>query len=176
MNTLTQTEAQRLARTLMLTHGVGYMDFKWGRGKSRIAACHYWIENGKHLPYEIRFSAVFLPHLDRDRFIKVMLHEIAHAKAPGDQHGPKWAAECRKLGISPDRCENNLPSAPATAVTSECSVCGTDTGGQHRLPLRVYKHKGCGGVIKWFRHGKEVSLAAMPARYRAEYARSRFAD
>lgn len=36
--------------------------------------------------------------------LQTILHEIAHALAPFDHHGPTWERKCRELGIIPARC------------------------------------------------------------------------
>ena len=36
-----------------------------------------------------------------------ILHEVAHALTPGDNHGPLWRRVCRQIGARPERCYTN---------------------------------------------------------------------
>jgi hypothetical protein len=43
----------------------------------------------------------------------------------------------------------------------------------HRLPLRVYWHRGCGkskaDALVWFKNGTKVPISSMPKRFRDEW-------
>lgn len=51
-----------------------------------------------------------------------ILHEIAHALEPWDAHGPRWAAQCVRLGAAPTRCKPGLNAPPKWIAT--CATCG----------------------------------------------------
>ena len=57
-----------------------------------------------------------------------ILHEIAHALTPGDNHGPRWRAMCIKLGANPVRCyrehEVISPPRPPARYKLGCAACG----------------------------------------------------
>jgi predicted SprT family Zn-dependent metalloprotease len=62
-----------------------------------------------------------------DEVRETLLHEIAHALTPGDGHGEKWKAMCRKLGIRAKRCftadEVKLPARRASRMEIGCVTC-----------------------------------------------------
>lgn len=171
-------EIEREARRLMTAHGVGSLAFEFDRGKRRIGATHF---RGAgvgsiqfKLPTKITLSKHFAVLLSEQEIREVILHEIAHALAGYDaNHGPKWKAHARALGIEAKACKATTVR-PEYSVKGECSTCGKVVHSAHRLPLRVYFHHLCGGpidggLIHWYREGKRVRFADMPARYRTEF-------
>lgn len=172
--------ARKLAKSLLTQHGFGRLTFEFDRGKRRIAACHsmnleslsgkrYWI------PVKVTLSKHYAVHMTEEEVRMAILHEIAHAKTPGEGHGPKWKAEARKLGVPAEAC-TQLSNSPEPAVQGACPVCNQVISKMHRMPLRVYWHNGCGDKnrpLRWFKHGNMVPLNEMPARYRAESLRIR---
>lgn len=167
---------ERQARALMTAHGVGSLAFEFDRGKRRIGATHFVRIGNTVLPKKITISRHFAEILSDDEIRETMLHEIAHALAGhAAGHGPRWQAEARKLGIKGDRCKATS-AAPEKSVKGWCPVCEKVAMQQHRLPLRVYWHAGCGSrnsPLRWFKDGKAVHLDDMPQRFRSEYARLR---
>lgn len=172
-------EALTLGKALMSQHGFGHIPMRISGQKRAIASFVHYRPKGQSafLPWEIRFSRYYLPQLDRDAFVEVMLHEIAHGKAgPKMGHGPVWKAEARKLGIDPKRCHEDETIKPP-----EASVVGVCPNGheakQHRLPLRVSTCHRCQSsfnmdyVFAWYKHGSRVPQSMMPKRYREEMAR-----
>lgn len=169
---------EREAKMLMTAHGVGSLAFAFDNGKRRIAACHVTIigkgsYNEIHIPHKITLSRHYAALLTIEEIRDTMLHEIAHALTPGDGHGAKWKSKARELGIKPDRCKaaSARPEAPVKGMCPKCDKVISET---HRLPLRVYFHKTCGRKfpLRYFKDGRLVRLNDMPARYRAEFARS----
>lgn len=57
-----------------------------------------------------------------------LLHEIAHALSPGDNHGRCWRAKCREIGAKPRRCytDETVASPPRRPAQYEwgCPPCG----------------------------------------------------
>ena len=38
-----------------------------------------------------------------EKVVDTALHEIAHALTPGDEHGPRWVAACKRIGALPEQ-------------------------------------------------------------------------
>lgn len=174
------SDAETMARDLMTKHGVGHVSFQFDRGKSRLGVCkHEGVKNAYgdvvRIPTVIGLSRHYVELLPENEIRDVILHEIAHALAlaKGDRgHGQTWKTIARSIGATGDRCAT--PSAaPAASVEGFCPLCMKVVMKQHRLPLRVYWHSGCGkskaDALSWFKDGKRVRLEDMPARYRAEW-------
>jgi predicted SprT family Zn-dependent metalloprotease len=72
----------------------------------------------------IELSRHFVENHSEEEIKEVILHEIAHALLKGieEGHGPLWKAECRRLGISPDRCYD-APNMPSGKWEAKCSIC-----------------------------------------------------
>lgn len=79
---------------------------------------------------------------------KTFLHELAHALAPGDKHGPKWKAVMRAIGEPVERCHSYDSMSPAQKVVAVCDTCGHPLSRTRRLARgRRYMHRGCGGMF-----------------------------
>lgn len=112
-------EARELACGLMARHGLEGWHFGFDRARRRLGACHY---AGRR----ITLSGPLVELNDVATVRDTVLHEIAHALAPGAGHGPAWRAACRRVGARPARCvpehEVTLPQAPYALV---CDRCGS---------------------------------------------------
>lgn len=87
-----------LAMRHMLANGLSGWSFRWGQARNQAGVCSYGTKT-------IGLSRRIMAGWSIARAEQTILHEIAHAKAgPGTHHGPKWAAECAKLGIEARRC------------------------------------------------------------------------
>lgn len=174
-------EAERMALDLMTHHGVGHVRFEFNGGKKMLGVCHHYglkDANGRmiRIPSKIELSKHYVQLLPKDEIRDVILHEIAHALALGKGergHGYMWKTIARTIGAKPERCAR--PSAkPEASVKGQCPVCEKVVMEQHRLPLRVSWHRGCGdrhNVLTWFKNGRKMSVDEMPARYQNEYMR-----
>lgn len=169
-------ETEKQARALMAAHGVAHLDFAFDNGKRRLGATHFI--GGK--PIKITLSKHFVQKQTPDEVRDTVLHEIAHALAGRTAgHGPKWKAQARAIGANPQRCSDTT-ARPEAAVQGFCPNCQTVTAQMHRLPLRVYYCAPCvksrkvrvgepSMALKWSKNGRDMDLAQMPARYRAEW-------
>lgn len=99
------TQVKTLALKLMEKHGVGHLDFEFSRTKRAIGSCHMRRNHitGVVTPTKITLSRYWMPRLPDCEVVDTILHEIAHALTPGDGHGAKWRAMCRKIGANPER-------------------------------------------------------------------------
>jgi predicted SprT family Zn-dependent metalloprotease len=90
-------DAQIMAWSLLEKHGLHNWFFRFDYAKRRFGSCDYrnrTITLSKHLT-ELNTKGEV-----RD----TILHEIAHALTPGDNHGLRWQQKCLELGAKPMRC------------------------------------------------------------------------
>lgn len=113
--------AEGLARQLMNEHGLSHWTFAFDRAERRFGLCS-WTHK------RITLSAKLTLLNDIEPVRETILHEIAHALAPGDGHGPIWRAMCRKLGIPAERCFTEkdvvLPARKPSRYEVGCLRCG----------------------------------------------------
>ncbi|MEJ2288248.1 MAG: SprT-like domain-containing protein [Deinococcales bacterium] len=131
---MTLDQARALATTLMAEHGLTGWSFAFDRARRRLGSC-------QPARRRITLSAPLTRLNDVEVVRDTVLHEIAHALTPGDGHGARWRAACRRLGARPQRLaaagDVVLPPAPHVLV---CDRCG------HRYPRyrRTRLHYACG--------------------------------
>lgn len=96
------------------------------RLKRALGRCHY----RKKL---LELSEAFIDANDWHAVRDVLLHEVAHAMAPGDGHGAQFAKACRMLGVSNRAC-GRLSDYDGAAPTwaTVCTCCGKRTGESFR--------------------------------------------
>jgi predicted SprT family Zn-dependent metalloprotease len=90
-------EARNLATDLMRQHGLAGWTFRFDRARRRFGSC-------QPTRRTITLSRALTLLNDLDQVRDTLLHEIAHALTPGDNHGPRWKAKCVELGAKPERC------------------------------------------------------------------------
>jgi hypothetical protein len=175
-NPMNLSEIERDARALMTLHGVGSLTFEFDNARRRLGVCKSRIINKGTsqevwIPHTISISKHYAVLLRPDEIHDLMLHEIAHALAPGDGHGPKWKMKARALGIKGDRCV--APSAsPESPITSKCPECDA-TGKHHRLPRALYVCKvHRNKAFIYYRDGKRVPFSSMPDLYQQRVNRA----
>jgi predicted SprT family Zn-dependent metalloprotease len=135
--------AQHLARDLMRQHGLADWTFKFDHARRRFGSCRTrakLITLSRHLTFLNTEAEV------RD----TILHEIAHALCPGDNHGPAWRAMCRQIGAKPTRCytDNEVTSPPRRPARFEigCPKCNWWTE-RRRLTRRKLICAKCRGEV-----------------------------
>jgi predicted SprT family Zn-dependent metalloprotease len=117
-------------------HGVGDWRFDFDRAKRRLGCCHYGTRT-------ITLSRPLTQLNTVDVVRDTLLHEIAHALAPGAGHGPRWKRTAAQLGAVPRSCASadsvTLPPAPFALV---CDGCQTRLE-RYRRPRRRYVCRSC---------------------------------
>src|ERR1700760_1168305 len=95
----------------MHQHGLVGWTFRFDNARRRFGSCRY----GSKL---ITLSRPLVYLNDVEQVRDTILHEIAHALAPGDKHGPRWRAACVKVGAIPKRCytDDAVRSPPRAAA------------------------------------------------------------
>lgn len=127
--------AERMARKLMLDHGLYGWNFKWDNAARRFGQCDYskaTISMSKQLTVQRTEAAVR----------NTILHEIAHALTPGAGHGPKWRAKALAIGCSGERCSSDSVQVKANWR----GICpgGHDHGTRIRRPGTNARPRSCG--------------------------------
>ncbi|HZZ43842.1 MAG TPA: SprT-like domain-containing protein [Tepidisphaeraceae bacterium] len=136
-------EARDLAVRLMREHGLAGWGFRFDRARRRFGSCR-WTERVITLsrPLVILNS----PEQVRD----TILHEIAHALAPGDGHGAAWRQKCREVGAMPRRCYTDeevvSPARGAAPYRMGCRSCEWWVE-RRRIVRRKYVCAKCRGAV-----------------------------
>ncbi len=113
--------AQFLAKGLLREHGLADWAFQFDHARRRFGSC-------APTRRTITLSRTLTFLNDEAEVRDTLLHEIAHALTPGDGHGARWKAACRRIGARPERCyeEDEVvvpPRTPARYVIG-CTKCG----------------------------------------------------
>ena len=131
--------AHRLARALLLEHGLSNWTFKYDRAARRFGSCAY---RGRTITLSWKLTMLN----DEPQVRNTILHEIAHALAPGAGHGPTWRAACARLGIEAERCftaqQVAMPARRASRYEVGCPRCAW-WHPRHRLGGRTLICKAC---------------------------------
>ncbi|QIN94173.1 SprT-like protease [Streptomyces phage Wakanda] len=114
--------AERMARKLMMEHGLYGWNFKWDRAARRFGQCDY-------SKATISMSRKLTVQRTEDAVRNTMLHEIAHALTPGDGHGPKWRAKALAIGCNGKRCSDD----PVKIEPNWLGVCPSGHKAAERL-------------------------------------------
>jgi predicted SprT family Zn-dependent metalloprotease len=131
--------ARHLARTLMQQHGLRDWQFRFDHARRRFGSCRY-----RSKLITLSKPLTFLNSEEQVR--DTILHEIAHALTPGDGHGWRWKAACRKLGADPKRCydEEEVVAPPRRVARYQmgCARCDWWVD-RHRLSRRNLVCRQC---------------------------------
>src|SRR4051812_18501566 len=113
-------EARILATDLMRQHGLTGWTFHFDGARRRFGSCQ-----PARKRITLSRALTLLNNLDQIR--DTILHEIAHALTPGDNHGDKWRAKCVEIGARPERCyqadEVLAPARRAATYRIGCPRC-----------------------------------------------------
>lgn len=135
--------AKTLALELMRKHGLAGWRFRYDLARRRFGCC---IPSEKIIA--LSRPLVLLNSVEQVR--DTILHEIAHALTPGDHHGAKWKAMCRRIGAKPERCfKPDQVETPALAPTYYEIGCPTCDWWAPRRQLTVSRHlcRKCRGKV-----------------------------
>ena len=136
-------EARSLARSLLKANGLDDWTFRFDRATRRFGSCR---------PAEraITLSAPLTALNPEAEVRDTLLHEIAHALTPGDGHGPRWKAACRRVGAKPVRCYRETdvvaPPRPPARWQVGCPACGW-WAERRRLPTRPLVCRACRSAV-----------------------------
>lgn len=83
-----------------------------------------------------------------------ILHEIAHALAPGHGHNHVWKQVCHRIGARPERCYDSeavkMPNAPYGLY---CPTCDEVIADRFRRTKTLYLHNQCMTQVEWITYG-----------------------
>jgi predicted SprT family Zn-dependent metalloprotease len=146
--------ARDLARSLMAEHGLGGWIFRFDHARRRFGSC-------APTKKRITLSRPLTLLNDEAEVRDTILHEIAHALAPGDGHGRAWKAACARLGARPVRCytDEMVVSPPRRAAPYQvgCPRCGWWQD-RHRLTRRKLVCRRCRARVVF----REAQVAVSP--------------
>lgn len=150
-----KNRAEHQARLLIAANGLDPNLFKWNRGKSLLGQMGY---NINHLTDTITITSISLSSywteaMSEDEVREIMLHEIAHALLPRENHGWRFKQKVRELGgVARDHCYS--PSKETRARMEQIAPplwVGSCKGGHtvtaHRAPTVV---RSCGKCSRKF--------------------------
>lgn len=110
-------EARTLALQLMNEHGLQRWTFRIDKSKVRFGYC-----NWRHGRISLSGPLTELNNLDKVR--DTILHEIAHALTPFQDHNATWKLKAQSIGANPMACYNTtdvkLPPSPWHAICPKC--------------------------------------------------------
>lgn len=109
------TDADIIARDLVLHHLGADWWVRWNNKKSVLGSCHYKEQI-------IFLSKAFMAVNDEKQLRDTVLHEIAHAKVgPDHGHDRVWKVQALALGARPVRCAA-APVAPKYNWIGRCPL------------------------------------------------------
>ncbi|HEY2587403.1 MAG TPA: SprT-like domain-containing protein [Tepidisphaeraceae bacterium] len=129
----------------MAQHGLAGWSFRFDHAKRRFGSC-------QHRERTITLSRPLVLLNDVAEVRDTILHEIAHALTPGDGHGPKWRAACRRVGARPVRCYSDhtvrSPARPPAPYRLGCGRCDWWVERRRRTRTR-YICRRCSGPLTY---------------------------
>lgn len=126
------SDIPHIAAHLLEQHGLAQRGwrFEWDRAKVRAGCCQY---RKKAITLSRHYVELNVAEHPED-IVDTILHEIAHALAPGDGHGKKWKAACSQVGAVPKRCyDSDVVDMPERQLVAKCPNCGKEFR-RHKQP------------------------------------------
>jgi predicted SprT family Zn-dependent metalloprotease len=144
-NSLNLFEARHLATTLLRQHELHDWTFRFDHARRRFGSC----QPTRRL-ITLSRALTLLNGINQVR--DTILHEIAHALTPGDNHGAKWRAMCRRIGAKPERCYANdeviAPARREAPFQIGCTKCLWWVD-RRRVTRRQLQCKTCRSPVIW---------------------------
>lgn len=130
-------EAQILAEQLISQFGLTDYHFEFDNAVERFGYCS---EHKKLISLSKQLTELNSQEAVKD----TILHEIAHALTPHQNHNEVWQRVCKAIGGNGQRCyDNNETETPLTKYTAHCPNCSKDV-----LRNKKNKHLFCGDCYK----------------------------
>lgn len=104
------------------------------RCRDRVGQCLYQEKT-------LELSKWYILHNDKKEVLDTILHEIAHAMTPGQDHNKKWKETAISIGCSGQRCYGTeVQGVPDPKWYAKCVACGREFKWQ-RLSRNKQKSK-----------------------------------
>lgn len=140
--------AELLAKELINQH-LTYLDwkFKFDNAKRRFGRCQYGTKT-------ISLSKPLVIANDEAQVRDTILHEIAHALAPGHGHDNHWKNRCRAIGANPQRCYSaDEVSGVIAPYGLYCPTCDVVIEERYRRTQGIRIHRACNTQVEWVAYG-----------------------
>lgn len=150
------TDVPHIATYLLEKYGLlqqGW-SFAWDNARRRAGACHYGTKRVTLSRHFVALNVADKP----EEVMDTILHEVAHALAPGNHHGDEWKAACVLVGAKPQRCYDSKEVAmPQGKYVATCGGCGNQYR-RHKAPKRRHYCIKCGPTVGLltFRHEDQI--------------------
>jgi len=138
--------AKRRAIRLMKKHNLTNLgwSFRFDKATKRFGCCNYTRR-------EISLSKGLVESNSWNQVKDTILHEIAHALTPGEQHSYAWKQKAIEIGCNGERCySSNEVNDCVTKYLYECKGCKK----QSSLSRMVSRLKACGDCCRAYNYGK----------------------
>ena len=114
------TNAQLKANELIKKYGLSDYKFEFDNAVSRFGYC----SNTNKI---ISLSKKLTELNTEQAVIDTILHEIAHALTPYQNHNEVWQRVCKAIGGNGERCyDDKLTITPLSKWTAHCANCSED--------------------------------------------------
>lgn len=139
-------EARNLALELMRHHGLSGWSFRFDHARRRFGSCRL-----REKAITLSRPLTILNSVEQVR--DTLLHEIAHALTPGDNHGSRWRAACLRIGANPKRCytEEEVTSPPRRPAPYRlgCRSCDWWVERRRKMSGKRYVCAKCRGPLTY---------------------------
>ena len=127
---------------LMSRHGLAGWSFAWDDSTVRFGVCKYRTKT-------IGLSRRLVELNGEEEVRNTIVHEIAHALAPGSGHGRAWKRKALEIGARPERCYAAKDvKAPTRKFTGRCPSCALTVARDRRTRCACRR---CHARIIWKR-------------------------
>lgn len=146
------TEAKKLLREQLDKYELYHVEARMNGRLTRAFGRYRWNTISGHRCVELSTQLVKIN--DRDRILKTILHEIAHALTEGHGHDNVWRAKLLEIGGDGKRCYDRTDTNVLETQRSSklyklvCQDCGEDRFGRYRRKMNRYVHPNCGGKLE----------------------------
>ena len=131
-------EAILVGAKILIENGLKDWKIKLSNRRTALADCN-------NTRKTIRFSKHFVRVAERDEFIGVAYHEVAHALLPSwVHHGPEFVKKCIEISPNADYVTRNHP-VPIHKFETNCPECGAEGHCNRQYKMGICRRCAGGG-------------------------------